>query len=124
MSLLIRRCEMKKTLRRFLWTQLVVCSLVVIGCGGDDAGGNKCEQAKDVRMNAIEAKCAEYSGACCYCNCELSATPGCDCSSWSLYNTEDVSVCEAGDSNNAEGCLNDETMCQETTKNTVAARCL
>jgi hypothetical protein len=113
---------MKKTLRRFLLAQLVVCSLVIIGCGGDDSGGNQCERAKKVKVDAIRSICEQFP-SCGYCSCELSANPGYDCSSFSLVSKEDTSKCEAVDQDNAEGCLNNETGCEEQMQAGVTLRC-
>ena len=115
---------MNRSLRLLLLVQLTVCLMSVVGCGGEESK-NECEDAKEVRMQAIGENCSNYID-CCYCSCELSLPlgAGCDCTAWGVLNRDtDTSVCQGGDLNNAVNCVSNTAACSSNIGAIITQRC-
>jgi len=116
---------MNRTLRLFLLVQPLIFALGALGCG-DEESETECEKAYNIRMEAIQGKCAEVNlQGCCYCNCELNLAlpPDCVCDPNALTSNTDISTCDDIAVGQAMDCTGNPAGCAEKMKSIVALRC-
>ena len=90
---------------------------------------NECQDAKEIRLSAIQDKCREpLLTGCCYCKCELTDEslidePNCNCADWMLIRNQPDRPCVAADLNSSIACLNDRKSCEMHTQSAVTLFC-
>ena len=119
---------MKKGMTLLLSALFVVSAVVVVACGDDDdSAGDKCEQAGQAMLDAMDEACSGKDDECCYCQCYNSdqtydamayATDGtCTCEDYATTDADadgDVdTTCEGETLEAAEECLADVDACTQ-----------
>jgi hypothetical protein len=104
-----------------IFSLLAMCGFIFGACG-DDNGGNACEDAANVQLDAWDEACTGKDAECCFCKCWNDGRQFYDITA---YGTDQTCTCVEMTNGNggectgdaleaAEACLADKDACKAT----------